>query len=816
MEALLQSWFSGPLGTALVRLLNMSAAAGALICAAVLLRALLRRAPKWTRGILWAAVAVQLVCPFSLRSPLSVYGILPRSEAVRSDQVEVFRAGGGSEKPLLVLEAPQIAGYEPGIEARPRAGADVPDPAAQAQGAPSVYLPAAGAVWLAGVALMLLYALVSSLTLRRRVRTSIPLADPRFRLCDSVDTPFILGVVRPRIYLPAGLGEAQRSAVAAHETAHLRRGDHWWKLLGWLLLALHWFNPLVWLAYVLFCRDVELACDERAVRGLDAAARADYSQALLDCAAPRPLVRVCPLAFGEVGVKARIKAVLNYRKPAFWLIALAVVACIVLAVCFLTRPAPIRAPEPSDPAVTPTQGPAAPRFEAFSFDEFHAETAHFYFLDEEFYPDSDDPFRSFYLALDMDSGMSQYYETPLSSLIGLGVFTLDGDILTIDDSRSVNRFRMEEDGEKLVWLAEGSDNFTFVKLTDGATFRRRDAEAPPRRMTLEDVRTLASKGEALTWEDLLAFEGENHGSGMYIYRFPIDGEYCLEAFDGKLTGAPRNVRLLAADENGVFRDGVGLSVDIRTEDLDAFLARDRGPYLTVMSGGQAAAAVPHLLYERRWTGSGWLYADGSPAQTLLEQPERIPTLTLADDFAVTFGGGAVRMGTLAVYDEQFTPLREGWYGDTALNWLDAGTYLCGLAVHGPLGRYIAGEDAWEESAYLCVFRLTVPEGDRPAPYTPAEAHDLTEATLRAAGEAVTVTDAGALAQLESWLSGAAVLPGGTACPFGSVLTLTRADGRTFSLCPAEDSCGTVFAGGTYYRCAADNAAFWRIFGVTPD
>ena len=812
MEALLQSWFSGPLGTALVRLLNMSAAAGALICAAVLLRALLRRAPKWTRGILWAAVAVQLVCPFSLRSPLSVYGILPRSEAVQSDQVEVFRAGGGSEKPLLVLEAPQIAGYEPGIEARPRAGADVPDPAAQAQGAPSVYLPAAGAVWLAGVALMLLYALVSSLTLRRRVRTSIPLADPRFRLCDSVDTPFILGVVRPRIYLPAGLGEAQRSAVAAHETAHLRRGDHWWKLLGWLLLALHWFNPLVWLAYVLFCRDIELACDERAVRGLDAAARADYSQALLDCAAPRPLVRVCPLAFGEVGVKARIKAVLNYRKPAFWVIALAVVACIVLAVCFLTRPAPIRAPEPSDPAVTPTQEPVdhtppAPTLRSGVYEGQY-----------------------FSIRIDTETGYYQFSEADISSHFSIGPYSIDGDILTLSDTWPdasgqpvirINRFRVEPD--RIVWLAEGSDNFVLVKLTDGAAFRCRDAEdslwhvdAPLRRMTLEDVRTLAAKGEALTWEDLLAFEGANHGSGMYIYRFPIDGEYCLEASDGKLTGAPRNVRLLAADENGVFRDGVGLSVDIRTEDLDAFLARDRSPYLTVMSGGQAAAAVPHLLYERRWTGSGWLYADGSPAQTLLEQPERIPTLTLADDFAVIFGGGAVRMGTLAVYDEQFTPLREGWYGDTALNWLDAGTYLCGLAVHGPLGRYIAGEDAWEESAYLCVFRLTVPEGNRPAPYTPADAHALTEATLRAAGEAVTVTDAGALAQLESWLSGAAALPGGTACPFGSVLTLTRADGRTFSLCPAEDSCGTVFAGGTYYRCAADNAAFWRIFGVTPD
>ena len=324
MELLMQRWFSGPLGPALVRLLNMSAAAGALICVVVLLRAVLRKAPKWTRGILWAIVAVQLVCPVTLRSPLSVYALLPRSDEVKSDQVEVFRTGGGSEKPLLILEAPQIAGYAPAAptpvptaspasNALPAAEIAAPAPQTQVQAGPSVYLPAAGAIWLAGFAGMLLYALASWLTLRRRVRASVPLDDPLFRLCDGIDTPFILGVLFPRVYLPSGLSDAQLAAVAAHETAHLRRGDHWWKLLGWLLLAVHWFNPLVWLAYVLLCRDIELACDEKAVRDMDVSERADYSQALLDCAVPRPLVRVCPLAFGELGVRARIKAILNYN-----------------------------------------------------------------------------------------------------------------------------------------------------------------------------------------------------------------------------------------------------------------------------------------------------------------------------------------------------------------------------------------------------------------------------------------------------------------------------------------------------------------------
>ncbi len=920
MEQLMQNWFSGPLGSALVRLLNMSAAAAVLICVVILLRALLRRAPKWTRGILWAIVAVQLVCPISLRSPLSVYRFLPRADDVKSDQVEVFRAGGGSEKPLLVLEAPQIAGYEPAVE-NGRPSAALSEAAPQPRPAPSVYLPAAGSIWLAGIAVMLLYALLSWLTLRRKVRLSVPLSG-RTMLCDAIDTPFILGVARPRVYLPSGLSDAQRAAVTAHERAHLRRGDHLWKLLGWLLLSVHWFNPLVWLAYALLCRDIELACDEKAVREMDLSARADYSQALLDCAAPRALLRVCPLAFGEVGIKARIKAVLNYRKPVFWVVVLAVVICIVVAVCFLTRPGPIQVPEPSPSSAATTPEPTM-KLSPPMYEEFDAATARVYFLDEAYYTDARDPFRSFSITLDMDKELFQFYETPISSYIGLGRFEREGDILTIRDSDSgharVNRFRMTDDGETLVWIEDGSDNFTFVKLTDGASFSldhtpavpvptlrsgvyagpgfsirintengsfiynespisshisiglygldgdiltlsdpwptgdgksavrvnrfrvepdrlvwlaegsdnfvfvtltdgasfiRKETAASPRQMTMEDVRALAAKGDALTWDDLLCFEGTDYGSGMYIYRFPIDANYCLEASDGKLTGAPSSVKLVAADRDGTFRAAPGLYIDIRREDVDAFLSRPPGPYLTVTSAGQSAAAVPHMLHARTWSDELhlWIAADGVPIQELLERPDQIPTLTLADDFALSFGGGAVRKSPLIVYDDQLYQRNGSDPGDAALNWLAPGTWYCGVEVHGPLGRYIAGEDAYEESVYVCVFRLIVPEGERPAPYAPAEAHDLVKAELPIAGDVHTVTDAAALAQLELWLFNATELPS-AGCPFSTVLTLTRADGSTFSLCPADDSCGVVFADGKYYRYAAGNDAFWRLFGI---
>lgn len=199
-----------------------------------------------------------------------------------------------------------------------------------------VLLPIAAALWMLGAAAMLLWALVSWLRLRKRVREAVRLEGNVYE-CE-IASPFVLGLFRPRIYLPFSLENGERELVLAHERAHITAGDHIIKPLGWLLLAAHWYNPLVWLAYALFCRDIELACDERVVRGLSLSDRADYSQALLDLSRPRGGVRACPLAFGESSVKGRVKSVLSYKKPAFWLVLLAVVVCVGAAVCFLTDP----------------------------------------------------------------------------------------------------------------------------------------------------------------------------------------------------------------------------------------------------------------------------------------------------------------------------------------------------------------------------------------------------------------------------------------------------------------------------------------------
>ena len=306
-----------------LKLLNMSLSASWLVLAVLMLRLLLKKAPKWVRGVLWALVALRLVCPFSIESTLS---LIPSAEPVPQEIVYAAH-------PRLNTGIPALnAATAPVMES---AFAPTPEESANPL---QIWTFIGARLWLAGVSTMLLYALVSYLRLRRRVDVSIPLQNDIW-LCDGIDAPFILGVFRPRVYMPSSLAEPQLSHVLAHERAHLARHDHWWKPLGFALLAVYWFNPALWLAYILLCKDIELACDERVYRDMAIAERADYSQTLLDQSRPGSGVAACPLAFGEVGVKERVKAALNYKKPAFWVLAVSAAACVVVAVCFLTNPA---------------------------------------------------------------------------------------------------------------------------------------------------------------------------------------------------------------------------------------------------------------------------------------------------------------------------------------------------------------------------------------------------------------------------------------------------------------------------------------------
>ena len=305
-----------------LKLVNLSISASWLILAVLVLRVVLKKAPKWVMPLLWGVVALRLVCLFSIESALS---LIPSAETIPSEIVTETR------EPVLYEQATLDIVTNPTLPS----AAEVPVGVSrqQAQVDFNIY----SILWLAGMAALLVHALVSAGKLKRKLATAILLRDNIYE-SEFVDSPFVFGVVKPNIYLPMHMDEGTAAYVIAHEHAHLARRDHWWKVLGYLVLALHWFNPLVWVAYILFCRDIELACDEKVVKGLDGAARADYSQALLSCAAPKRAVAACPLAFGEGNIKTRVKSALHYKKPAFWVAAAAVLAVVIVAVCFLTNP----------------------------------------------------------------------------------------------------------------------------------------------------------------------------------------------------------------------------------------------------------------------------------------------------------------------------------------------------------------------------------------------------------------------------------------------------------------------------------------------
>lgn len=302
--------------------LNRSLVAAVLILAVLVIRLVFKQAPKWLLCALWALAAVRLACPFSIESVLS---LVPSAEPVQPE--------------IITSAHPAITSGIPAVDAivnPPLAAAFTPSPA-QSANPLQIWTFIAACVWLLGIAVLLLYAAISALRLRLRVRMAVRLEGNVYQ-SEFVRSPFILGVIFPRIYLPYGLPEDAQAMVLAHERAHLRRGDQLWKPLGYLILTAYWFNPVCWLAYILFCRDIEAACDEKVVRELGEGCKAAYSRALLACSVPRKLITACPLAFGETGVKARIRSVLNYKKPAFWLVLAAVLVSAAVAVCFLTDP----------------------------------------------------------------------------------------------------------------------------------------------------------------------------------------------------------------------------------------------------------------------------------------------------------------------------------------------------------------------------------------------------------------------------------------------------------------------------------------------
>lgn len=541
-----------------LKIVNMSITASILVGLVLILRLIFQKAPKWVNVLLWGLVAIRLVLPFGIESSFS---LIPKTDWIVQESEVHFDTVAGNTPAVEVSDPGKdvIVAYTPvNPEIESQRGVNV-----------SFML---SCIWICGMVLLLLYLAVSYFRIFLRIRTAKRFEDNIY-LSSAIDSPFVFGVFRPRICLPENMDAVNMSYVVSHEQAHISRRDHWWKPIGFLLLSIHWFNPVLWLAYILLCRDIEMACDEKVVRDMGEVERADYSEALLECSVKRTIISACPLAFGEVGVKTRIKSVLNYKKPAFWMIAAAVLACVVAAVCFLTNP------------MDKTE---------ISIDE------HDWYFERVFITDLENNS----IEEEYQRGLNPKTENaePVNAILvpdgepmWYQFVTGDWDTDRIGlhfipertDSRNA-RYTVElyrDTGE----LYQGADA-VMEPMTDGdgyvltvyftrdgyenqlifTTEKQPGAVQGEKKLTIDDVLTLSQKQMALTWEDFAEYTYTDAGTWNFRCIYEIDEIFWLEITGGSMHGTPMQINLCAKADYG---DGAEY-VDIRRRYADEYIVEN--------------------------------------------------------------------------------------------------------------------------------------------------------------------------------------------------------------------------------------------------
>ena len=589
-----------------LKIINMSISASWLVLVVLAFRFLFRKAPKWVNVLLWGIVAVRLICPFSIESALS---LIPSAETISPE--------------IMMSPAPTIHTGVPALNSVVNpiiTETFAPEPIASANPL-QILIPILAMIWIIGMCILALYTVISYWRLQRKVSEAVILRENIFQ-SENVGSPFVLGIIKPKIYLSYNMDEQDMEHVVAHERAHIRRKDHLWKPLGFLLLTIHWFNPLMWLAYVLLCRDIELACDEKVIQELGNEQRADYSQALVACSVNRRMIAACPLAFGEVGVKERVKSVLNYKKPAFWVIAVSVVACVVVAVCFLTNP--INAIEGSyhiegygiyngsEYYIVVNDGvelkctkeqyeqvaslmeffrtgemedtPIQVKYKQFLISHKRGTVIELEIPENERFGktytyEKEGIMGKFTITLYND-GTFSYYEGMASSYLGFGSWTQNGDAITLTDDGHgglglINHF--EFDKTDLIFVEEGSSNFIYVKVQNGERFyytgeavKPEDATVQPgnsETLSLDDVVTLSKKGYDLTWSDFDQYRYIETGSGLYIRVYEINEMFELWIGGSWTDEDPMYIWLTLADD-------LNTRIDIRDGGVEEFITKD--------------------------------------------------------------------------------------------------------------------------------------------------------------------------------------------------------------------------------------------------
>ena len=541
------------MGAVFDKLLGMSLSATWLILAVLLLRVVLKKAPKWMFCVLWGMVAVRLLCPISLESTIS---LVPNFDPL-SQRSESFWQ---EDKMPTMQDAVTDYAFQNSVP--------TPEPKQQSKGLDVA--TGAAMVWLVGMAGLMIYGIGSYLWLYRQVRVSIPLESGVY-LCDQVPSPFILGVVKPKIYLPSGLNREETGYILAHEKTHLKRFDYLWKPLGFALLSVYWFNPAIWVAYIFLCRDIELACDERVIEDMALAEKKAYSMTLLSCSMPRRRITACPLAFGEVSVKSRVKNVLNFKKPAFWVLAVAFAASIVLGVCFLTDP---KTPE-TDMSLLNYKNLVSLVNEkkllevsdnGWKMEVFGEQVGQF--LKEAAWEQTREP-----------EGATADITISIYDFLELRFFADNpnlAQVVCMDASRFYDMGQGQfSDVEDLISTAQ---YIPEPEPTVEETLQPEETEptAPVqeqklRRLTLADVITLSQKGEDLLINDIWGFYALDDQETSFAMVFPIDSLFSLWVGDIN-SSKPGFVYLWANDAAGDY-------IDIRKEDVADFLKKYRDDIL---------------------------------------------------------------------------------------------------------------------------------------------------------------------------------------------------------------------------------------------
>ena len=319
-----------------IKIFEMSIAASWLILVVILLRIFLVKAPKNFRYILWALVAIRLICPFSVKSDFSLVPDMNGLLSTEMPGVEVPEQNQG-QNTIIPGTTPSVPDTDSNVQGPSVLPEETPNAPVTPEENTIKLIEILPWVWAFDAVLMLIYMFVSYVRLWNRVKISIPIGENIY-ICDQIQSPFILGVIRPNVYIPSHIGKDQMPYILAHEREHLRCMDHIWKPFGFVLLTVHWFNPLVWVAYILMCRDLELACDERVIRNMDSTEKRNYSETLLVCSSPGDYISACPVAFGEIGIKERIKRIFSYKKPKVWIIGAVILVCVMVGMCFMTDP----------------------------------------------------------------------------------------------------------------------------------------------------------------------------------------------------------------------------------------------------------------------------------------------------------------------------------------------------------------------------------------------------------------------------------------------------------------------------------------------